>query len=283
MFAVWFILFGLGGPAPASYPRAELLVDPESLLMLPEETSFLDTRSEGAFRAGHIPGALSVSASAWSRQFQQSLDPAIWSDLLGSLGLAPDRTVIVYGSNWTETARVWWILRYWGFEKARIMNGPYSLWVAAGGKPSTELLKPARRSITLKPTNRLMVKDEVLECLKNKSVQILDVRSSAEYGGAVGAANKTGCIPGAKNLEWSEFIDSKTQKLKPAKEIQELLRQGAIDTSKPVVTYCQVGARSCVGAFVLEVMGVESVRNYLRGWSEWGNADDTPVAKPHPP
>ena len=30
-------------------------------------------------------------------------------------------------------------------------------------------------------------------------------------------------------------------------------------------------------AFAMELMGAEGVRNYYRSWSEWGNADDTPV------
>jgi thiosulfate/3-mercaptopyruvate sulfurtransferase len=30
-------------------------------------------------------------------------------------------------------------------------------------------------------------------------------------------------------------------------------------------------------AFTLELMGGRQVQNYYRSWSEWGNADDTPV------
>lgn len=271
------------GVMPSTYPRSDLVIEPEALLKPAEGAILLDTRAEAAYRAGHIPGAMSVRPAQWAREFQLSLDSQRWSRLLGAMGLSPDRPVIVYGSNWTETARVWWILRYWGFEKARIMNGPYSLWVAAGGQPSTDLPRPVARPLQLQPTKRLLEKKQVLECLQGASVQILDVRSRGEYLGEAGAGKKLGCIPGAKHLEWSEFIDPKTQKLKPAEEIQSLLDRCGIDLKKPTMTYCHVGARSCVGAWVLEVMGGESVRNYLRGWSEWGEADDTPVAKPSEP
>lgn len=30
-------------------------------------------------------------------------------------------------------------------------------------------------------------------------------------------------------------------------------------------------------AFGLELMGARDVRNYYRGWSEWGNSENTPV------
>ncbi len=33
-------------------------------------------------------------------------------------------------------------------------------------------------------------------------------------------------------------------------------------------------------AFALELMGSKDVSNYYPSWSEWGNADDTPVIQP---
>ena len=43
-----------------------------------------------------------------------------------------------------------------------------------------------------------------------------------------------------------------------------------------MITHCQGGGRASVSAFVLERLGF-STRNYYRGWSDWGNADDTPI------
>lgn len=268
------------GSPPTAYPRADLLVDPQALLPAPPEAVLLDSRPAGAYQSGHMPGALSVSASAWSRKFLESRDPQVWSRLLGELGLSPEREVIVYGSNWTESARIWWILRYWGFEKARILNGTYAAWVAAGGQPVTNAPKPTPSAPQLRPTDRLAEKNDLRGRLDKPSVQILDVRTEREYRGETGGTAKTGCIPGARHLDWAEFIDPKTQKIKPPEVIAERLRQVGIDQTKPTVTYCHVGARSSVAAFVLELMGCESVQNYLRGWSEWGEAEDTPVAKP---
>src|SRR5207248_2451846 len=105
-------------------------------------------------------------------------------------------------------------------------------------------------------------------------------RSDDEFLGAASGAKRQGCIPGAVHLEWSDLIDARTQKLKPAAEISKLLQQAGIDPQKPVVTYCQSGGRASVAAFVVELMGGEKVKNYYRSWAEWGNADDTPVAKP---
>jgi 3-mercaptopyruvate sulfurtransferase SseA len=40
---------------------------------------------------------------------------------------------------------------------------------------------------------------------------------------------------------------------------------------------CQSGGRASVMPFGLELMGTKDVANYYAGWSEWGNADDTPI------
>ena len=87
-------------------------------------------------------------------------------------------------------------------------------------------------------------------------------------------------MPGAKHLEWSDTLDKKTGRFKTAAELRRLFRDAGIDPSRPAVTYCQSGGRASVTAFALELMGAKHVGNYYKSWSEWGNADDTPVAKP---
>ena len=54
-------------------------------------------------------------------------------------------------------------------------------------------------------------------------------------------------------------------------------REAGIDLNRPTASHCQSGGRASVMAFGLELMGAQDVRNYYRGWSEWGNVEDTPV------
>ena len=56
-----------------------------------------------------------------------------------------------------------------------------------------------------------------------------------------------------------------------------LLEQAGIDLNRPTASHCNGGGRASVMAFGLELMGAEDVRNYYRGWGEWGNSKDTPV------
>jgi len=95
-----------------------------------------------------------------------------------------------------------------------------------------------------------------------------------------GTAKRNGAIPGAIHKEWTEVIDKKTQRFKSPEELSKLFEEAGIDLNKSSVTYCQSGGRAAVMAFALELMGGKSVRDYYRSWSEWGNAEDTPIERP---
>ncbi len=91
---------------------------------------------------------------------------------------------------------------------------------------------------------------------------------------------KGGAIPGAKHLEWSDLIDQDTQRFKGADQLRQLFDEAGIDLNRPTASHCNGGGRAAVMAFGLELMGAKEVRNYYRGWGEWGNSDDAPVMVP---
>jgi thiosulfate/3-mercaptopyruvate sulfurtransferase len=271
------------GADPNGYAKPELLIEPAALAEADALKKFviLDIRNQDAYAAGHIRGAIRVDVAALSKAFNADKNTDTWANRLAKLGVNVDTPVVVYGSAWTESARLWWILHYWGVADAKLLNGGWTAWKDDKGPVSIDQASPKPVAAKVKPiTDRLATKAQMLDFLNEKSCQILDARTDSEFNGIAGGAKKKGSIPGACHLEWNQFVDAKTQKLKPAKEIASLLKECGIDLSKPVVTYCQSGGRAAVSAFVLELMGDKNVRNYYRSWAEWGNADDTPVAKP---
>jgi thiosulfate/3-mercaptopyruvate sulfurtransferase len=54
------------------------------------------------------------------------------------------------------------------------------------------------------------------------------------------------------------------------------LAKAGVKPGEPVIIHCQGGGRASVDAFVFERLGFPT-RNYYLGWSDWGNAEDTPV------
>jgi thiosulfate/3-mercaptopyruvate sulfurtransferase len=269
-------------PAADAYPRPDLLAEPAELAKRPDAARVLDTRGKNEYDAGHVPGAVWVDTRGWSGAFNRQPEADAWAKRLGDAGIDAATPVVLYGgSNVNETARIWWILRYWGCTDVKLLNGGWSAYTAAGGPVSREVVRPAPVSFVpaAKP-QRLTTKGQILDALKGTPPQLVDARTKDEYCGIADTAQRNGMIPGAIHLEWTETLDPKTNRFKSADELAALLRERGIDVRKPAVTYCQTGGRASVVAFVLELMGGQQVGNYYKSWAEWGNDSNTPIVKP---
>jgi thiosulfate/3-mercaptopyruvate sulfurtransferase len=267
-----------------AYPRPELLIEASELAKpeVAKKFRILDTRPLNEFKQERIPSSMNVNVSVWSKRFAAGPDAKEWEKLLGEFAIDINVPVVVQGNDMRETARIWWILRYWGVKDARILNGGWSAWVA--GKYPVERGEAATKSAVQTTSPKLIpaeqhlaTKEQIKDSLKDKLFQIVDARSEGEYCGEVKTAKRAGAIPGAVNLEWKSVLDAKTQKIKSPVELEQVFKQAGIDLAKPAVAHCQSGGRSSVIVFAMELMGATEIRNYYRSWAEWGNADDTPV------
>jgi thiosulfate/3-mercaptopyruvate sulfurtransferase len=265
-----------------SYTRPELLIESNELAKRVSDFRVLDVRPATRYEAGHIAGAVRVDPEQWARGFAQQRDRQTWAKWIGATGIRDvDTPVVVCSDDVKDATRIWWILRYWGLNKARLLNGGWQAWQAVHGPvekgPGTQVAGEA--TLSAQPA-RLATKDQVLGELKARQSAIIDTRTEGEYCGTTSLAKRGGSIPGAIHLEWVELIDRKSQRFKPPAELAKLFQDAGIDLKRPAITYCQSGGRASVVAFALELMGADAVRDYYRSWAEWGNAEDTPVARP---
>jgi thiosulfate/3-mercaptopyruvate sulfurtransferase len=269
---------------PRQYPRPDLLLEAPDLQRHANAGRFriLDARPKAKYESGHVPGAIWVDQGAWSRAFYARQEPKAWSERIGELGIDPRTPIVVYDDgSIKDAARIWWILRYWGFQGARLLNGGWPAWQAAHGAVSHDVPKVTATHPRLSPlADRLAKKGEMLEWLRDKQHQIIDTRSQGEYCGTERTAKRNGAMPGAIHLEWIDLLD-KDHRFKSADGLAKLFQDAGIHVDRPAVAHCQSGGRAAVMTFALELMGAKDVRNYYRSWSEWGNADDTPVVKPN--
>jgi thiosulfate/3-mercaptopyruvate sulfurtransferase len=267
--------------ADDAYPNGRLLVEPADLAK--SKAVVLDARDRAKYDAGHVPGAVWVDHAEWAKAFGDGTDAAGWGKRVGALGIAADTPVVVYDDNFAkDAARIWWVLRYWGVADVRLLNGGWVGWQA--GKHPTATAAPAvtpAAFAAVAAPDRLATKDDLLKSLAGGTLQVIDARSEAEFCGTDAQKNKkAGAVPGAKHLEWIDLIDKPTHRFKPPAELQKLFAAAGVRLDRPTATHCQSGGRAAVMAYGLELMGAKDVRNYYRSWSEWGNADDTPVVKP---
>jgi len=260
----------------AADPPAPMLVEVDDAKR--KEFYFLDVRQKAEYEKGHLPGAVHIEVGPWSKAVTAGkAGAAFWKTELANAGVTPTRPTIVYSDDPREAARAWWLLKFAGVPDVRILNGGWKAYAASRLPVQKEPVAPRAELHDWKPsTDRLADKNLVLDALKSDAI-IVDARSEAEYSGEAKKARKSGHIPGAVRLEWSDLIDPATGKYLPQPELIKLMKERHIDLDKPVITYCQSGGRAAVTAFGLELAGANRVRNYYPSWAEWGNAEDTPV------
>jgi thiosulfate/3-mercaptopyruvate sulfurtransferase len=242
----------------------------------------LDTRPQSEYDKGHIPGAVRIDAKAVEKLAAKPgalVDCAVWEAWIAPLGIGPDTEVLIYDSNrQLDAARLWWLLRYLGVGQVGLIDGGFPLWQKQGRPETAETPKVEPRKFEVRfRTDRLATRDEVLGALKQGKVRVIDARSQAEHTGLEKRAKRGGRVPTSCHLEWAQLVDADGRFLDEA-SLRGKLAKAGVKPGEPVITHCQGGGRASVDAFVFERLGFPT-RNYYLGWSDWGNAEDTPVEK----
>lgn len=279
-------LISAGVVAADNYARPQMLIEPRELAKpeVAQQLVILDARKKVAYQQSHIPGARWVDHDAWKSALGDGTDAQGWSRRIGGLGIDGESEVVVYDDmGGLLAARIWWLLRYWSVDRARLLNGGWRAWQAEG--LPTDAVEPAPARVTqftaTAHRQRLATKEQIAASLPDRSLQLIDSRSREEYCGIDRKENKRGgAIPGARHLEWSNLLEPATGRFKSPEELRRLIAQAGIDLNAPLASYCQTGGRASVMAFGLELMGAKEPRNYYSSWSEWGNNDDLPIIVP---
>ena len=288
-------LFLSGWAAPA---LAKVFVDTDYVQKQKDQAGvvLIDTRSEGDYKKGHIPGAINLGGKGAAKELRD-VDARIlavkkYEEILGKAGIGREDEIITYGTKGdTGPTVAFWILEYLGAPKAKVYHGGYDDWTAAKQPITNEERKLAAKVFGAKPRPELLATTDYVKAnLKNPKVQILDVRTKKEYSGDDIRALRGGHIAGSINISYEEawadpeaakkFAEKKAPNrdgmaLKDPTALKELYK--GLDPKKEIVALCQTGTRSTQTYAVLRELGFQKVRNYDDSWIVWGSDRNLPV------
>jgi thiosulfate/3-mercaptopyruvate sulfurtransferase len=264
---------------------AEHLGDPGLVVVESDEDVLL-------YDTGHIPGAVKVD---WHTELNDPVtrdyvDGARFAQICGERGIGRDTTVVFYGdrNNW-YACYSFWLFKYYGHEKALIMNGGRAKWVAEGRPLTRDVPSISAASYTAKEPDASIraFRDDVLATLGNAAYALVDVRSPAEYSGEKlhmegyeqEGAQRAGHVPGAQSIPWATTANADGT-FKSVDELKAIYGGKGVTNDKQVIAYCRIGERSAHTWFVLtRLLGYPDVRNYDGSWTEWGSLVRAPIEK----
>lgn len=237
---------------------------------------FVPTVRAGAreWRREHIPGSVFASLFALSdpsRPRRSLTMPSAerFAAVIGALGLRDENRVVVYDRRenmWA--ARLWWMLRTFGFDNAAVLDGGWTAW-RQGGHPVCSVpcsYPPAVFTASPRP-EMVAGRQEVLAAIGNPDVCLINALGRRQHRGEVNEYGRRGHIPGSRNVTAWEILDRDTQRYRPLPELRH--KVGSALDARQIIAYCGAGAAASSLAHVLVRLGHPNVAVYDGGLLEW--------------
>lgn len=236
-----------------------------------------------AYAAGHVPGAVFAHID---RDLSGPVDETTGRHPLPSpdrflawcrrAGLTEATTVVAYDDmGGAFAARMWWLLRDYGHDRVRILDGGLPAWKEAGHDVTTEEPDLGPTDFDGAPGHMPRVDAEEIQ---ENGLRVLDARDPPRYRGEEEPIDaKAGHIPDALNAPFKEnlapdgtFRDAGTLRRRYA----ELLGHAGADET---VSYCGSGVTACHNIVAIEEAGLGTAVLYPGSWSEWIRDPGRPV------
>jgi thiosulfate/3-mercaptopyruvate sulfurtransferase len=258
------------------------------------------------FAAGHLPGAVFVDldrdlAAAPGRGGRHPMPTAAaFEAAMRRAGVHDGQLAVVYDdADSTAAARAWWLLRYFGHEQVRVLDGGFRAWTGAGGpveagpvETDAEEAGPAETAAAgaaggdagqpgdgdfhARPGHFGLLDADAAAALARDGL-LLDARSAERYRGEAEHVDPVaGHIPGAVSAPTAANVNPDGT-FRPAADLA--MRFGSLGATgdRPVAAYCGSGVTAAHEVLALTLAGIPAGL-YVGSWSDWITDPARPVA-----
>ena len=198
------------------------------------------------------------------------------------MGIDNAAQVVVYdAANGALASRAWWLLRWVGHDRVRLLDGGLQNWVRQGYALRGGVEHAAKRQFVTRPRPELVVTtaDLLRDPEAISSFNLIDAREAARFRGEAEPIDPVaGHIAGAVNLPLTESLnDDGTWKTRAQLRSVWLDVLGEDKTVQWAVM-CGSGVTACHLALSGVEAGYADPRVYVGSWSEWIRDPERPVA-----
>jgi thiosulfate/3-mercaptopyruvate sulfurtransferase len=257
-----------------------VVLDCTVLIEQDQDDNYQPVSGKTNYESGHIPAAgfadLMGDLADADKPFRFAVPtPEKFVAVMSALGVGDDTRVVLYDSNGSIwAARVWWMLRWIGFDRAALLDGGLAAWTEAGGSLSTEPASQSTTNLTVVLRPELIVgKDEVLAAIDDDNVDLVDALSGAQYRGDICMYDRPGHIPTAENVPYYSLVDDFGH-YRPSAELSMLFGN---EHDTRTINYCGGGIAASATAFVMTRLGHTDVAVYAASLQEWTADPDKPL------
>ncbi|SDK71426.1 sulfurtransferase [Nonomuraea jiangxiensis] len=235
------------------------------------------------YREGHLPGAVFCDldadlADAPGAGGRHPLPEAgLFQAAMRRLGVSDARPVVVYDDTAaTAAARAWWVLRYFGHDDVRVLDGGLPAWTEAGLPITKETPDVAPGDFTARPGGMPTLTAAAAAALATEGV-LLDARAAERYRGEVEPVDPVaGHVPGAVSAPTTDNVGPDGRFLDPAALRARFAGLGVAEGVQ-AGAYCGSGVTAAHEVLALAVAGLPAAL-YVGSWSHWITDPTRPIA-----
>jgi thiosulfate/3-mercaptopyruvate sulfurtransferase len=205
----------------------------------------------------YIDNAINIHYMEFNDQTKSLRPVSEFAKILGNAGISQNDSLVIYGEckpcggGPSMATYVYWVMRYLGHDKVKLLDGGIYAWDAAGLPVKNESFSRPSTTYTPRPRTELLASyDYVL----SGNAQIIDARSNKEF--------IQNSIPGSINIPSSDVWDD--VRIKDVAMLEETFK--GLSKNKPLIVYTNTGVVGSAVWFALNLTGHDA---RLYSWKDW--------------